>query len=111
MHTMSDKLSISVKLAGQPKFVLAINREDEELNRTAEKLVNDLWARWGSGDFAAESQLSVMARVAYQFATLYLKRERSLRSLEALSQRLDEMLGNLPGLEPDGPESADVKPL
>lgn len=98
MH-MSDKLNITVKLAGQPKFVLAINREDEELNRRAEQLVNDLWRRWNSGAFAAEPQISVMARVAYQFATLYLKRERSLREFEALDRELDEMLLNLPGLE------------
>ncbi len=96
---MSDKLNITVKLAGQQKFILAINREDEELNRRAEQLVNDLWRRWTSGAFAAESQLSVMARVAYQFATLYLKRERSLQHFEQLDRELDEMLKNLPGLE------------
>lgn len=96
---MSDKLNITVKLAGQPKFVLAINREDEELNRRAEQLVNDLWRRWNSGVFAAESQISVMARVAYQFATLYLKRERSLQEFEQLNVQLDDLLKNLPGLE------------
>lgn len=96
---MTDKQNITIQLAGQPKIPLAVDRADEELVRRAEKMVNDLWHRWASQTFAAESQLKVMARVAFQFALLYLRDERSLDELRSLEAGLDEMLKNLPGLE------------
>lgn len=96
---MTDKQNITIQLAGQPKIPLAIDRSEEELVRKAEKMVNDLWHRWASQTFAAESQLKVMARVAFQFALLYLRDERSLEELHELEDNLDGMLKNLPGLE------------
>lgn len=96
---MSDKQNITIQLAGQPKIPLAIDRDDEELMRKAEKMVNDLWHRWNTQVFAVEPQLKVMARVAFQFAVLYLKGERNALELKELEQSLDDMLKNLPGLE------------
>jgi len=96
---LTDKQNITIQLAGQPKIPLAIDRSEEELVRKAEKMVNDLWHRWASQTFAAESQLKVMARVAFQFALLYLRDERSLEELHELEDNLDGMLKNLPGLE------------
>lgn len=96
---MSDKQNITIQLAGQPKIPLAIDREDEEMIRRAEKLVNDLWMRWSSQTFAAEPQLKVMARVAFQFAVLYLRDQRSLEQLKELETKLDDLLKNQPGLE------------
>lgn len=97
---MADKQNITIQLAGQPKIPLAVERSEEELVRKAEKMVNDLWHRWASQTFAAESQIKVMARVAFQFALLYLRGERSLLELAELEQTLDDTLRNLPGLEP-----------
>lgn len=82
-----------------PKIALAVDRRDEALMRRAEQFVNDLWGRWTTTTFAAESNLSVMARVAFQFAVLYLKGERDREELKALNGRLDELLKNLPGLD------------
>lgn len=96
---MTDKQNITIQLAGQPKIPLAIDRSEEELVRKAEKMVNDLWLRWVSQTFAAESQLKVMARVAFQFALLYLRDERSIEELHELEESLDDTLKNLPGLE------------
>ncbi len=93
---MTDKQNITIQLAGQPKIPLAIDRSDEELMRRAEKMVNDLWHRWNSHTFAAEPQLKVMARVAYQFAVLYLKGEREAKSLRELDTELRQMLNDLP---------------
>lgn len=98
---MTDKQNITIQLAGQPKIPLAVERSDEELVRKAEKMVNDLWHRWASQTFAAESHLKVMARVAFQFALLYLTDERSVQDLLSLEQTLDDTLRNLPGLEPE----------
>lgn len=96
---MADKQNITIQLAGQPKIPLAVERSDEELVRHAEKMVNDLWHRWATQTFAAESQLKVMARVAFQFALLYLRNERSMADLKTLNNELDDLVRNLPGLE------------
>lgn len=96
---MSDKQNITIRLAGQPKIPLAIDRQDEELIRKAEKLVNDLWHRWSSQTFAAEQPLKVMARVAFQFAVLFLRSEQETQSLKELEATIDELLKNQPGLE------------
>lgn len=89
---MDEKLNITIKLAGLPKIPLAVDRRDEEIMRRAEKLVNELWTRWQTSTFAAEQQMKVMARVAFQFAVLYLRDERSLATLSDLDTRLSEML-------------------
>ncbi|MBP3534840.1 MAG: cell division protein ZapA [Muribaculaceae bacterium] len=93
---MSDKQNITIQLAGQPKIPLAIDREDEEMIRKAEKMVNDLWHRWNSQTFAAEPQLKVMARVAFQFAVLYMRGERSLAQLAEVETELDRLLADRP---------------
>ena len=76
----------------------AVERDDEETVRKAERLVNDLWARWRK-TFAEESSQMVMARVAFQFAVLYKQMERRQHELEVLDKELDNLLHNLPGLE------------
>ena len=93
---MSDKQNITIQLAGQPKIPLAIDREDEEMIRKAEKMVNDLWHRWNSQTFAAEPQLKDMARVAFQFAVLYMRGERSLAQLAEVETELDRLLADRP---------------
>lgn len=95
MPTMNqDKLNITISLAGLPKIPLAVARDDEEIMRRAESMVNELWNRWLTGNFASETHLKVMARVAFQFAVLYLKGERDLSALQALDSHLTEMLNN-----------------
>lgn len=95
---MNDKQRITIQLADMPRIPLAVNRDEEETARKAEKLVNELWARW-SKTFATEPSLKVMARVAFQCAMLYLKMENRQAALEQLDHELDALLHNLPGLE------------
>ena len=97
--TTNDKQNITIRLAGQPKMPLVVDRCDEELMRRAEKLVNELWSRWIKKTYAAETPLMVMSRVAFQFAVLYLRGEREAKEFAALDSELDEMLKNLPGLD------------
>lgn len=87
-----DKQNITIQLAGLPKFPLAVPRQDEEIMRKAERMVNELWHRWTVSTFASESKLSVMARVAFQFAVLYLRSERSMADLTELDRQLGELL-------------------
>lgn len=97
--TTNDKQNITIRLAGLSKMALAVDRRDEEMMRRAESLVNELWGRWTTSTYASESQLMVMARVAFQFAVLYLRGERNVKKLSELDAELSEMLKNLPGLD------------
>ena len=96
---MSDKPKITIQLAELPKMVLAINREEEEVYRRAERLVNDLWRNWRRTTFASESSNEVMGRVAFLYATLFVKMEREMQHVKDLDAELDALLHNLPGLE------------
>lgn len=95
----NDKQNITIRLAGLAKMPLSVERSDEELMRRAESLVNELWGRWVKSTYAAESQLAVMSRVAFQFAVLYLRGERNAKQMEKLDAELSELLKNVPGLD------------
>lgn len=89
-----DKQNITIRLAGLPKMPLSIERADEELMRRAESLVNELWGRWTRSTYAAESQLAVMSRVAFQFAVLYLRGERNAKLMEQLDSELSRLIND-----------------
>lgn len=98
MH-MNDKQNITIQLAELPRIPVAVTRgHGEELARRAEKLVNERWALL-SKKFAGENSLKVMARVAFQYALLYVRAEDRQARMEQLDQELDALLHNLPGLE------------
>ncbi|MDE6535607.1 MAG: cell division protein ZapA [Muribaculaceae bacterium] len=88
----SDKQNITIRLAGLPKMPLAVERADEELMRRAESLVNELWMRWTQSTYAAESQLAVMSRVAFQFTVLYLRGERNIKLMQQLDSELSKII-------------------
>ena len=92
---MNDKLNITIRIANQAPISLSINREDEEVIRTAEYNLNRLWNSW-STKFKSKSSTEVLAMVAFRFAELFFTQaalakdtEDALNSFEA---RLDEIL-------------------
>lgn len=92
---MNDKLNITIRIANQAPISLSINREDEEVIRTAEYNLNRLWNSW-STKFKSKSPTEVLARVAFRIAELFITQaavakdtEDALNSFEA---RLDEIL-------------------
>ncbi len=92
---MNDKLNITIRIANQPPIPLSINREDEEVIRTAEYNLNRLWNSW-STKFKSKSPTEVLAMVAFRFAELFFTQtamtketEEALSSFEA---KLDEIL-------------------
>lgn len=99
MHSRSqqltDKLNITIRIAGQTPLALQINREDEEVCRTAEYQVNRLNSLW-SDRFSNKSRMEVLAMVAYQFAQLYYtqtrSQERAAAELAKFEADLDEIL-------------------
>lgn len=99
MHSRSqqltDKLNITIRIAGQAPLALQINREDEEVCRTAEYQVNRLNSLW-SDRFSNKSRMEVLAMVAYQFAQLYYtqtrSQERAAAELAKFEADLDEIL-------------------
>lgn len=70
---MNDKLNITIRIANQAPIPLSINRDDEEVIRTAEFNVNKLWNAW-SAKFKNKSSMEVLAMVAFRFAELFSRR-------------------------------------
>ena len=96
MADNNKKVKIWIQLADANQIALSINPDEEENYRKAEELVNTLWTKWmnrfndTSGD--------VLARVAFQFARLYLEAYGDNRlvneSLTDLDKQLDALLGD-----------------
>ena len=92
----NNKVKIWIQLADtENPFALNINPEEEENYRKAEELVNTLWSKW-MNRFSG-SPHDVLARVAFQFARLYIEAYGENRQvnefLTELNQQLDAMLG------------------
>ena len=92
----NNKVKIWIQLAdAENPIALSINPEEEENYRKAEELVNTLWKKW-MNRFNATSA-DVLARVAFQFARLYLEAYGENRQvnefLSDLDQQLDALLG------------------
>jgi len=92
----NNKVKIWIQLAdAENPIALSINPEEEENYRKAEELVNTLWRKW-MNRFNASSA-DVLARVAFQFARLYLEAYGENRQvndfLTDFEQKIDTLLG------------------
>ena len=93
---MQDKLKLTIQLAGlTPKPLLAKDEEEKKLYQQAEAYVNRLWAK-RSQQFAEMASEDVMAMVAFEFATYYLKAIQVEDVLDQLDKDLDKLLMNMP---------------
>lgn len=80
---MNDKLNITIRIANQAPISLSINREDEEMIRTAEYNLNRLWNSW-SAKFKSKSPTEVLAMVAFRFAELFFTQNALAKESEAV---------------------------
>jgi len=93
-----DELSISLPIA-ERSYRLAIDKEHEELFRKAAKLI-DKRIRDYSTSYAYKDKQDLLAMVALEYATGYLKNDRLLSENEkqwqtklvSIDQALDEQL-------------------
>ena len=95
-HVIADnnKVKIWIQLAdAENPIALSINPEEEENYRKAEELVNTLWKKW-MNRFNATSA-DVLARVAFQFARLYLEAYGENRQVNDFLTDLNKQLDNL----------------
>jgi len=69
----NNKIKIWMQLADVRAIPLSINPEEEPNYREAENLVNTLWSKWMRRFSENGSSHDVLARVAFQFARLYLE--------------------------------------
>ena len=67
----NNKRKIWIQLADTNQIALSVNPDEEENYRKAEELVNTLWNKWMNRFNSTSSD--VLARVAFQFARLYLE--------------------------------------
>ncbi len=91
-----DKINIWVSLANIKQIPVSVSKADEQEYRNAEKLVNALWNKWMPLFRNTASQEEVMARVAFQFARLYIHaHEQNVAvgaELKEFERKLDEIV-------------------
>ncbi|MBQ9555778.1 MAG: cell division protein ZapA [Muribaculaceae bacterium] len=94
----NNKEKIWIELADtSTPIALSINPGEEENYRKAEELVNTLWSKW-MNRFNGTSR-DVLARVAFQFARLYLEAYGENRQVNEFLTDLDNQLDTLLGEE------------
>lgn len=102
---MNDKLNITIRIANQAPIPLSINRDDEEVIRTAEFNVNKLWNAW-SAKFNNKSSMEVLAMVAFRFAELFFTQNALAKNAEealaGFEETLDKILVGLPDSDEPG---------
>ena len=91
-----EKIWIQLADAANP-IALSINQGEEESYRKAEELVNTLWRKW-MNRFNGKSE-DVLARVAFQFARLYLEAYGENRQVNEFLTDLDNQIDALIGVE------------
>ena len=87
-----EKIWIQLADAENP-IALSINPDEEENYRKAEELVNTLWKKW-MNRFNGKSD-DVLARVAFQFARLYLEAYGENRQVNEFLTDLDRQLDDI----------------
>ena len=94
--TDNNKVRIWIQLADANQIALSVNPDEEENYRKAEELVNTLWRKWMNR--FKDSSEDVLARVAFQFARLYLEAYGENRQvnefLTDMDKKLDSLLGD-----------------
>lgn len=92
---MTEKLKITIHLAHLPAMSLLVEREQEELYRKAERYVNSLWDNW-QRRFKGKSSEELLAMIAFEFATYFLRVEQAEARLQELNDDLDRLLQKMP---------------
>jgi len=95
MADNNNKVKIWIQLADANQIALSINPDEEENYRKAEELVNTLWTKWMNRFNDASSD--VLARVAFQFARLYLEAYGENRMVNDFLTEMDNQLDTLLG--------------
>ena len=89
----NNKVRIWIQLADANQIALSVNPDEEESYRKAEELVNTLWRKWMNR--FKDSSEDVLARVAFQFARLYLEAYGENRQVNEFLTDLDQQLDTL----------------
>ncbi len=92
---MKDKLNITIRIAHLPPIPLQIERNQEEIFRTAEYNVNKLWSSW-CDRYPNKAKEEVLAMVTFQFAkyyyTLQHRENETMKALSDFESELDKIL-------------------
>ena len=89
----NNKVKIWIQLADANPSALSINPGEEETYRKTEELVNTLWNKWTKR--FNDTSNDVLARVAFQFARLYLEAYGENRQVNEFLTDLDQQLDAL----------------
>ena len=90
----NNKVKIWIQLAdAENPIALSIKPDEEENYRKAEELVNTLWHKWMNR--FGEKSGDILARVAFQFARLYLEAYGENRQVNDFLTNMDQTLETL----------------
>ena len=93
------KHNINIKIADLTPIPLQITLDNEKTYRDAEALVNGLWLKWMQAFKDQCTSKEVMARVAFQFARLYVEARNANVKVEefltSFEKELDELVINI----------------
>ncbi|MBR1882033.1 MAG: cell division protein ZapA [Muribaculaceae bacterium] len=94
----NEKKTVWVSLADTKETPVTVFPEEEDTYKEAAKLVNKLWLNWMSRFSKTSTSHEVLARVAFQFARLYLETFRDNKNvndfLTDFERELDELVIN-----------------
>ncbi|MCH4155869.1 MAG: cell division protein ZapA [Muribaculaceae bacterium] len=93
--TEDNKQNIWIRIADVKKIPLSINRDDEETFRKAEDLVNRLYSKWLARFQDTSTPHEVMARVAFQFARLYVEQSSQSEAVDSFLEEFEKKLDDI----------------
>lgn len=91
---MKKKLNITIDIADVERFSMEIDRDDEELVRTAAYQVNKVWQMW-SREYDDRTSKDILAMVALQFARLFCKQKKINQKQNELIAGFEDELDRL----------------
>ena len=84
------KIQINIKVAGEV-IPLQVNLDEQENVREAEKTIGRLYDDWRR-KFPNKNQTTLLAMMAYQYASYYLAMQKRYDNVMADMKQLDELL-------------------
>ena len=90
-----NKHNIWIQLADVKEMPLSVNKSEEANYHEAEKMVNTLWEKWMKRFNENSSSHEVLARVAFQFARLYLEAYAQNKATAELLAKFETQLDEL----------------
>lgn len=92
-----DKINMEISIGGET-IELIVPFQDQELNRSVEDEINQLFSQWRKS-FPKKSEKGLMAMIVYKYA---LKYRQMMQQMQEATQKAEECLDMI-GTAPENP--------